>query len=184
MSDWLDKLTAATEKFLDTSKRRVQEYRIKKELSELDIALKEQILSKMANEVLEIIVRNEDVKSVRIKKYKKGKKDLWGLFSRDKLIRLLAKKLNLETILYYAKIFRIKTSDVIQDYEEERRKLLVRLLELKKDTEVEEFNLEKYESEYELHNILDEILELISEEFIPEPPITDERDLEKQLALF
>lgn len=189
MPDWLNKLAKtakkATEQFVDTSKRKIQEMKLLKELSSLEKSLKKQVLERMSDKNLEDIIKNEEIRNSYIKKYKKGKIDLWEHFDREELIDLLADELNLETIFFYAKEFRVKTADLMRQYKERRKIVVAKLAKIRSQSTDSELSQELDYGKYEFSpDLLDEVLNVIKSEFTPEPPIVDERDLEKQLALF
>ncbi|WP_456330534.1 hypothetical protein [Archaeoglobus sp.] len=188
MPEWLDKFVKATKKateqVIDSSKKKLNEMKLLRELSLLEKSLKKQVLDRMSDKNLESIVKNEKIKSksLLIKKYKKGKIDLWEYFDKDELTDLLADELDLETVLFYAKEFRVKTTDLIRQYKERRKIVIARLAKVR--GVAEDYGSQDYEEYSFTPDLLDEVLSVIKSEFEPEPPIINEMDLEKQLSLF
>jgi len=129
--------------------------------------IKKALLNRFAMRQLEAICISRGI-SLQVE----GKRGKRRARSKDELIPKLM-KLDLDEIVRLAKKYGIKYQDLLDELEEFKRRL----------NESEKAKIPEIIENQKPSNILDEVLDIIENEFVPET-IRDEEDLEKQLALF
>jgi hypothetical protein len=166
------------DKFKDVSKlaakkvaEKADETARKIKYKQIEKNIKKAILSRFSMSQLEGICRARGI-SLQVE----GKRGKRRARSKEELIPKLL-KLDIDDIVKLAKKHGIKYQDLLTELEEARRNLL------EKREDEEGYMEETFIETLEETSILDEVLDLIREEFRPES-IRDEEDFEKQLAIF
>jgi hypothetical protein len=163
------------DKFKDVSKlaakkvaEKADETARKIKYKQVEKNIKRTLLSRFSMSQLEGICRARGI-SLQVE----GKRGKRKARSKEELIPKLL-KLNIDEIVRLAKRYGIKYQDLLTELEEARKELLER------EEEYSEVDISVEPTET---SILDEVLDIIQEEFRPES-IRDEEDFEKQLTIF
>jgi uncharacterized protein with GYD domain len=172
----------------DLIKKKVSEINKMRELKALEDNFKELILMKMTDDQIKEIILSESRKE--LEELKEQLED-FSEKSKKKIIRNLAKILDLKTVFSYAEKFDIDFKDIKRGFEERKKQIFLELARIKGVVPTEKVERkEEFEIEIESKPIrsvkrtpLDDVLDLIEQRFEPEP-IRNEEDLEKQLAIF